>query len=218
VPTIVFHNHKGGVGKTMLAAHCVWLAMERGKRVLALDVDAQGNLIQMLAGSTASSNVTLPGGSRVDWRPGGPHSPAGTWDLVVVDCPPAHDAPDSIVGDLWVVPVDGRQAAEGAATVISRVRERYSAGEAGSGAAILVVFNGVGGGKRALEAVRQASRGLAPGDKRAGVALTEIPYTPAIRRSAENLRPAWFTASDARVAGVRKMRAFLDAVLNRVLA
>src|SRR5437868_6658363 len=134
MPTIVFHNHKGGVGKTMLAAHCAWLAMERGKRVLALDADVQGNLLQMLAGRTGRERVSLPGGSRVEWWPRNARVDGAPWDLVVIDCPPAHDAPDNVAGDLWVVPVDGRHAGEGAATVIARVRER------GSEAAILLVF------------------------------------------------------------------------------
>jgi len=37
-------NHKGGVGKTALAAHLAFRAAERGNRVLAVDFDAQGNL------------------------------------------------------------------------------------------------------------------------------------------------------------------------------
>ena len=42
-------NHKGGVGKTSLAAHLAWRAAERGNRVLAVDFDAQGNLTATLA-------------------------------------------------------------------------------------------------------------------------------------------------------------------------
>jgi len=41
-------NHKGGVGKTSLAAHLVYRAAEVG-RVLAVDLDAQGNLTFTLA-------------------------------------------------------------------------------------------------------------------------------------------------------------------------
>lgn len=41
-------NHKGGVGKTALAAHLVFRAAESG-RVLAVDLDAQGNLSSTLA-------------------------------------------------------------------------------------------------------------------------------------------------------------------------
>jgi chromosome partitioning protein len=41
-------NHKGGVGKTSLAAHLVFRAAERC-RVLAVDLDAQGNLSATLS-------------------------------------------------------------------------------------------------------------------------------------------------------------------------
>src|SRR5690606_17593317 len=40
-------NHKGGVGKTAVAAHLVFRAAESG-RVLAVDLDAQGNLSSTL--------------------------------------------------------------------------------------------------------------------------------------------------------------------------
>ena len=42
-------NHKGGVGKTSLAAHLAFRAAERGNKVLAVDFDAQGNLTGTLA-------------------------------------------------------------------------------------------------------------------------------------------------------------------------
>lgn len=41
---ITVANHKGGVGKTTLAAHLVFRAAERGARVLAIDLDGQANL------------------------------------------------------------------------------------------------------------------------------------------------------------------------------
>lgn len=41
-------NHKGGVGKTTLAAHLAFRGAEHG-RVLAVDLDAQGNLTSTLA-------------------------------------------------------------------------------------------------------------------------------------------------------------------------
>ena len=41
---LVFVTGKGGVGKTTVAAALALLASERGKRVLACEVDAKGNL------------------------------------------------------------------------------------------------------------------------------------------------------------------------------
>lgn len=46
--TIVIGAHKGGTGKTQIALElCYWLA-SRGKRVLAIDADPQGNLSSVL--------------------------------------------------------------------------------------------------------------------------------------------------------------------------
>src|SRR5882762_5535797 len=45
--TIAFFNNKGGVGKTSLVYHLAWMFAERGKRVLAVDLDPQANLSAM---------------------------------------------------------------------------------------------------------------------------------------------------------------------------
>jgi cellulose biosynthesis protein BcsQ len=47
VKTIAFFNNKGGVGKTSLVYHLAWMFAERGKKVLAVDLDPQANLTSM---------------------------------------------------------------------------------------------------------------------------------------------------------------------------
>lgn len=44
VPVIAFANHKGGCGKTTTTANLAAAFVERGRRVLAIDTDPQGNL------------------------------------------------------------------------------------------------------------------------------------------------------------------------------
>jgi len=44
VPVIAFFNNKGGVGKTSLVYHVSWMLAEQGYRVVAADLDPQGNL------------------------------------------------------------------------------------------------------------------------------------------------------------------------------
>jgi len=44
VPVIAFFNNKGGVGKTSLVYHLAWMMAEQGLRVVAADLDPQGNL------------------------------------------------------------------------------------------------------------------------------------------------------------------------------
>lgn len=43
-PIIAFFNNKGGVGKTSLVYHLAWIYAEKGKRVVAVDLDPQSNL------------------------------------------------------------------------------------------------------------------------------------------------------------------------------
>ncbi len=44
IPVIAFFNNKGGVGKTTLVYHVSWMLAELGFRVVATDLDPQGNL------------------------------------------------------------------------------------------------------------------------------------------------------------------------------
>ena len=43
-PVIAFFNNKGGVGKTSLVYHVAWMLADLGQRVVAADLDPQGNL------------------------------------------------------------------------------------------------------------------------------------------------------------------------------
>ena len=44
IPVIAFFNNKGGVGKTSLVFHIAWMFSDLSLRVLAADLDPQGNL------------------------------------------------------------------------------------------------------------------------------------------------------------------------------
>ncbi len=45
--TIAFFNNKGGVGKTSLVYHLAWMFANKGRKVLAVDLDPQANLTSM---------------------------------------------------------------------------------------------------------------------------------------------------------------------------
>ena len=45
--TVAFFNNKGGVGKTSLVYHLAWMFADQGRRVIAADLDPQGNLSGM---------------------------------------------------------------------------------------------------------------------------------------------------------------------------
>ena len=44
ISVITFFNNKGGVGKTSMVYHLAWMFSDRGLRVIASDLDPQGNL------------------------------------------------------------------------------------------------------------------------------------------------------------------------------
>ena len=50
--TVAFFNNKGGVGKTSLVYHLAWMLGERGRRVIAADLDPQANLTGMFLDET----------------------------------------------------------------------------------------------------------------------------------------------------------------------
>ncbi|WP_133510053.1 ParA family protein [Candidatus Thiosymbion oneisti] len=60
-------NQKGGVGKSMLAVHLTWLALEQGQPVLLVDLDGQANsshtFVDEFSGLTASMLFTIEPGS-----------------------------------------------------------------------------------------------------------------------------------------------------------
>ena len=55
--SIVIFNQKGGVGKTTTVANIMAEMTARGKKVLALDLDAQGNLTRFLDVRTDGQNT-----------------------------------------------------------------------------------------------------------------------------------------------------------------
>ncbi len=63
---LIFVTGKGGTGKTTIAAGLSWLLAQQGKRVLACEVDAKGDLAGALeAGDVGFDPVRVPGGPDV---------------------------------------------------------------------------------------------------------------------------------------------------------
>jgi anion-transporting ArsA/GET3 family ATPase len=63
---LLFVTGKGGTGKTTIAAGLAWLLAQRGRRVLACEVDAKGDLAAAFeAGDVGFTPVSVPGGPSV---------------------------------------------------------------------------------------------------------------------------------------------------------
>lgn len=60
--TIVFLNQKGGIGKTTLSTHLAWFLAWNGARVLAIDLDPQGNLTTQTGLSGSLAQLLFAGG------------------------------------------------------------------------------------------------------------------------------------------------------------
>ena len=59
IPVITFFNNKGGVGKTSLVYHLAWMFADIKLRVIAADLDPQGNLTSAFLDNERLEQVLL---------------------------------------------------------------------------------------------------------------------------------------------------------------
>ena len=63
-PVITFFNNKGGVGQTSMVYHLAWMLSDRGLRVIAADLDPQGNLTAAFLEEDRLEEVMMPANRR----------------------------------------------------------------------------------------------------------------------------------------------------------
>lgn len=135
VENLVFHNHKGGSGKTTICVHTAYHLAALGVPVVVLDLDTQDNATRWL--------------SRYQWEgqeafrtPSGivvvNHGVERALDLaeetdavLLIDTPPSATIFDELPPaihptprDLAIIPVNGRMAADGAVAVLEDIEDR----------------------------------------------------------------------------------------------
>lgn len=72
MPTSVFANLKGGVGKTLVSLGCAHAAAAAGHRVLVVDTDPQGNMTSQLTPYTADAPPEMTLADVLDRQTGAP--------------------------------------------------------------------------------------------------------------------------------------------------
>ena len=195
---IAVYNHKGGIGKTTIAAHLAYLAVDLNIRSIATCIDPQADLFRWL---TSGDGVPKDGAfydlgslTVVYSRGVVPNFTDNVAELLIIDCSPDIDLSLQLKPDLWIVPVHGRMGFENMSSVIEDLR---------SVGGVLVVKNCVGrGGKRANKAMEHALTCI----KGVDVAKTELIESDTITRAGELYRPVWDVpyAISSKAPGVMK--------------
>ena len=182
--TVIFFNHKGGTGKTSLAAHLCFLAAERGISTMALSLDDQADIIRWVTGGQTIQVGRL---YEIDdylsalYSPG--RVPSGiTEDLIVIDMSAWAGNASLAAAHLWLMPVFDRFSIENSMNVVNKMQMLPG------GVGKFLVYNRVGaGGIRHSKALQ-----------RAGSKIEELPAWPvtiadndAMVRAAMRCKPVW---------------------------
>lgn len=139
---ITIANHKGGVGKTALAAHLLYFAGEAGLRVLGVDLDAQANL----TGTFVERDSVLA-------RP-------NAAQLFTATTPPQPFATDTANVSLLPASPDFSDVDKGSATTLFNARKLLR--EVAAGFDLVVIDTPPALGLRVLAALAASDRVIAP--------------------------------------------------------
>lgn len=207
-PILAAYNHKGGTGKTTFLFNLAHYAMEHNKRVLAVCLDRQRDLLRMLKGhdSILKTDEVIERENLVAF-----YSPdkmvdldMGGFDVALVDCPPARDISIRISPTGFIVPINGFNAYENFSTV---ARDLVRASDF-----VLAVINcAETTGTRDLNDLREAINAIPDIE----VYPEAIAESGCIARCESQRLPAWRTTHSRRAAGRKQMEKLCRHVLKR---
>jgi len=121
-------NHKGGVGKTFIAAHLLWMLRDfYHKRVYGIDVDSQCNLLKWIHGKGYVGGDVDEKDLYVKYGYGKStfNVPEDKFDYVILDDRPSVEDFVHLVKhlDMIFIPVEGRMSIESAIEVKEVINE-----------------------------------------------------------------------------------------------
>lgn len=204
---------KGGAGKSTLAFSVACYAAEKGYRVLLVSADPQGDSAKWAKGLDSRvrpddhfesrHGFSVLFSSRVP-----PDAELGEYDLVVVDLPPVAEAVAWVRPQMWLIPLDGRNALEDTLPVIRAMVSQ--------GGKIVFAPNKSDAAGLNLEAdLLEGLHGLMrsiPGS----VCLDPIPDSSAVARAAEYGEPPWRVPYGVRTQGAAAVVSVCDFVCTAV--
>lgn len=196
--TVAVIARKGGVGKSTLAFSSACDAAEEGYRVMLVSADPQGDSARWAKGVDtrvrpddrfeSTHGFTVLFSPRVP-----PPEELAEFDLVIVDLPPVAEAVAWVRPQMWLIPLDGRNALEDTLPILRAMRSQ--------GGKIVFVPNKADaagmGTEQVLKDGLQALLKQLPG----GVCLESIPESSAVARVGEFGLPPWKVPYGARTNG-----------------
>lgn len=212
--TVAVMVRKGGVGKSTLAFSAACDAAGAGYRVLLVSADPQGDSAKWAKGLDSrvrpDDRFESSHGFTVLFSPRMPPAEElAEFDLVVVDLPPVAEAVAWVRPQMWLIPLDGRNALEDTMPILRAMVSQ--------GGKLVFVPNksdapGMGAEQGLLDGIRAVARNY-PGS----TILEAIPDSSAVARVGEYGLPPWQVPYGARTQGaaaVVEVCAFVRAAVG----
>lgn len=205
---------KGGVGKSTLSFSLACDAAENGYRTLLVSADPQGDSAKWAKGLDArirpDEHFTSGYGFDVRFTSHVPEAAEVTeYDLMVVDLPPVAEAIRWVRPNLWLIPIDGRNALEDTMPIFGPMMLQ--------GGRLVFVPNKADVAGTGVEAMIRAGLDSVAQLHRDSIVLAGVPESSAVARVAEYGAPPWKVPYGARTAGanaVAEVCAFVRAAVG----
>lgn len=213
--TVAVIARKGGVGKSTLAFSAACDAAENGYRVLLVSADPQGDSAKWAKGLDArvrpDDRFESPHGFAVLFSARVPPAmELEEYDLVIVDLPPSAEAVGWVRPQMWLIPVDGRNAVEDTMPILRAMLAQ--------GGKIVFAPNKCDAAGLGVEQGLLAGLKVLTANYRGSQVLDPIPDSASVARVGEYGLPPWKVPYGVRTQGataVLAVCAFIRASVGK---